>query len=36
MGPYPDIEEGVENDFGKIKPGGVKMPAVVAYEATLP
>ena len=35
MGPYPDVEEGVEEDFSKIKVGGVKLTAVVEREATL-
>ncbi|OCL11497.1 glutathione S-transferase, partial [Glonium stellatum] len=35
MGPYPDIEEGVETDFSKLSVGGVKMPAVLEYQKTL-
>ncbi|KAI9657372.1 MAG: hypothetical protein M1821_003053 [Bathelium mastoideum] len=31
-GPYPDIEQGVESDFTKLRPGGVKSPEVVAWE----
>lgn len=36
MGPYPDVEEGVERDWSKLTVGGVKHPAVLEYEATLP
>ncbi|KAK7747097.1 hypothetical protein SLS62_009253 [Diatrype stigma] len=36
MGPYPDIEEGVNLDFGKIRPGAVTHPAVLEYQKTLP
>lgn len=32
-GPYPDIEQGVQADFTKLKPGGVKMAEVVAWES---
>jgi glutathionyl-hydroquinone reductase len=35
MGPYPDVEEGVETDFSKVRVGGVKMPAVLEYQKTL-
>ncbi|KAI9709909.1 MAG: hypothetical protein M1820_002986 [Bogoriella megaspora] len=34
-GPYPDVEDGVETDFSKIKPGGVKMQEVLDYEDSL-
>ncbi|KAJ5794027.1 hypothetical protein N7457_000626 [Penicillium paradoxum] len=36
MGPFPDIEEGVERDWGNLTIGCVKHPAVLAYEATIP
>jgi NRPS condensation-like uncharacterized protein len=32
MGPWPDVEEGVEMDFEKLRVGCVKMPAVLEYE----
>lgn len=32
MGPFPDVEEGDVEDLSKLKPGGVKMPAVLEYE----
>jgi len=35
MGPYPDVEEGYEEDFSKLKPGGVSLPAVLEHEKTL-
>ncbi|OCK95740.1 uncharacterized protein K441DRAFT_658447 [Cenococcum geophilum 1.58] len=35
MGPYPDVEGGVETDFSKVRVGGVKMPAVLEYQKTL-
>lgn len=35
MGPYPDVEEGYETDFSKLKPGSVKLPAVLEFEKTL-
>lgn len=36
MGPFPDVEEGVERDWTRLMPGGVKHPAVLAYQDTLP
>lgn len=36
MGPFPDVEEGVETDLSKLRVGGVKLPAVVEYQSTLP
>jgi len=35
MGPYPDVEDYYERDFSKIKPGSVKLPAVLEHEAKL-
>lgn len=35
MGPYPDIEEGVELDFAKLKLGSIDMASVLAHEAKL-
>lgn len=35
MGPYPDVEEGCESDFSKIKPAGVRLRAVLEYESKL-
>lgn len=35
MGPFPDVEEDVEEDFSRLKPGSVKMPAVLEHEAKL-
>jgi putative glutathione S-transferase len=29
MGPFPDVEEGVEDDWAKLKIGGVMHPAVL-------
>jgi putative glutathione S-transferase len=36
MGPFPDVEEGCELNFEKLKVGGVKMPLVLDYENKLP
>jgi putative glutathione S-transferase len=36
MGPFPDVEEGVQKDWSKLTVGGVKHPAVLEYESTLP
>ncbi|OQU95881.1 Glutathione S-transferase, domain-containing protein [Cladophialophora immunda] len=36
MGPYPDVEEGFEPDFSKVRVGGVSMPRVVELEKQLP
>ncbi|KAJ5217068.1 hypothetical protein N7468_010076 [Penicillium chermesinum] len=36
LGPFPDIEEGVERDWSKLRIGGVLHPAVLEYEASLP
>lgn len=36
MGPFPHIEEGVERDWAKLRTGGIKLPAVLEYEATIP
>ena len=35
MGPYPDIEDCVELDFAKLRPGRVAMPEVLEIEAKL-
>ncbi|KAK4996932.1 hypothetical protein LTR66_003561 [Elasticomyces elasticus] len=35
VGPWPDIEEFYEEDYSKIKPGGVSMPEVLEHEAKL-
>ena len=35
MGPYPDIEEGIETDLSKVRVGGVKIPAVLEAEDKL-
>lgn len=35
MGPFPDVEEDVEDDLSKLKPGSVKLSAVLEYEARL-
>jgi len=32
MGPFPDVEDGYQSDWSKLKPGGVKMPAVTEYQ----
>ena len=29
MGPWPDVEEGFERDFSKLRVGAVKLPAVI-------
>lgn len=34
-GPYPDIEQGAELDYGKVRVGGVSMPEVLALEERL-
>lgn len=36
MGPWPDVEEGWEEDAGRLPVGGVKMPRVLELEAKLP
>lgn len=36
MGPFPDVEAGVQRDWNKLVVGGVKHPAVLEYESTLP
>ena len=36
LGPYPDVEEGYEPDLGRIRVGGVQMPAVMDAEKRLP
>ncbi|PYI31758.1 glutathione S-transferase omega-like 2 [Aspergillus indologenus CBS 114.80] len=36
VGPYPDVEEGVERDWGVLRVGGVKHPKVLEYEAGIP
>ncbi|RAL07902.1 glutathione S-transferase omega-like 2 [Aspergillus homomorphus CBS 101889] len=36
MGPYPDVEEGVERDWNRLTVGGVKHPKVLEYEASIP
>ena len=36
MGPFPNVEEGVERDWSKLTVGGVKHPSVLEYEATIP
>jgi putative glutathione S-transferase len=35
LGPYPDVEEGYEEDWSKLKPGKVKHPAVLEAEGKL-
>jgi glutathionyl-hydroquinone reductase len=35
IGPLPDIEEGFEPDFSKIRIGSIDLPAVLQYQATL-
>jgi len=35
MGPYPDVEEGYEEDFSKLQPGEIRLPAVLEHEKTL-
>ncbi|OJJ06662.1 hypothetical protein ASPVEDRAFT_56237 [Aspergillus versicolor CBS 583.65] len=35
MGPFPDVEEGVEQDWGKLRIGEVWHPAVLEFERTL-
>jgi hypothetical protein len=34
-GPFPDIQEGAEQDFSKLKPGGVMIEAIERYASTL-
>ncbi|RAL00116.1 putative cell wall organization protein/glutathione transferase (Gto3) [Aspergillus ibericus CBS 121593] len=36
LGPFPDIEEGVERDWSKLTVGGVKHPVVLEHEAGIP
>lgn len=35
MGPYPDVEEGYEEDISKIPVGGVKLPDVIEHQDNL-
>ncbi|KAL4778364.1 glutathione S-transferase [Aspergillus varians] len=35
LGPFPDVEEGVEEDWGKLRAGGVRHPEVLEFEETL-
>jgi glutathionyl-hydroquinone reductase len=35
MGPFPDIEEGVESDLSKLRIGEVKLPVVKDYESKM-
>jgi putative glutathione S-transferase len=35
MGPFPDVEEGVNMEFARIKPGSVRHPAVLERQAEL-
>lgn len=35
LGPFPDVEEGVEQDWGKLRVGEVRHPAVLEFETTL-
>lgn len=35
MGPYPEVEEGYENDWSKLRAGEVKHPLVVEAESKL-
>jgi len=35
MGPFPDVEEGVELDWGKLRVGAVKMEEVLEYQKKL-
>ena len=34
-GPWPDVEEGYESDWGKLRPGRMDMPEVLEYEKKL-
>jgi glutathionyl-hydroquinone reductase len=34
MGPWPDVETGVEKNWSKLRPGGVKMEAVLVHQRT--
>ena len=34
MGPFPDVETGVEKSWSKLRPGGVKMEAVLVHQRT--
>ncbi|CAI7604841.1 unnamed protein product [Penicillium viridicatum] len=36
MGPFPDVEEGFEENWNKLAVGEVKHPAVLDYETTIP
>jgi hypothetical protein len=35
MGPWPDVEDGFEHDFAKLRAGEVRLPAVLEYEKQL-
>lgn len=35
VGPFPDAEEGVDSDFGKLKPGVIRHPVVIQRERDL-
>ena len=36
MGPFPNVEEGFEEDWSKLAVGEVKHPSVLDYETTIP
>jgi putative glutathione S-transferase len=36
LGPFPDIQKGVNLDFETMTPGSIEHPQVVSYQATLP
>ena len=35
LGPYPDVEEGYEKDWGKLKPGSVAHPRVLEEQSKI-
>ncbi|KAL4865908.1 hypothetical protein BDV12DRAFT_210789 [Aspergillus spectabilis] len=35
LGPFPDVEEGVERDWARLRVGGVRHPDVLEFEASL-
>lgn len=35
MGPYPDVEEGFEQDWSRLRPGEVRHPLVVEAASKL-
>lgn len=34
LGPFPDIKEDVDLDFGGLRPGSIDHPAVLEYQKT--